>query len=108
MKEIKSMEEWEDVRSQSNKEPIFLMKHSSTCPISAAGYQEFDKFETDIPKYYLIVQKSRPVSQEVESELSVQHQSPQLLLLKDGEAVWHASHYDINSHKIKSAVEANV
>ena len=63
MKEIQSMEEWEYVRNQSKKEPVFLMKHSSTCPISAAGYREFDKFETDIPKYYLIVQRSRPLSQ---------------------------------------------
>ncbi|MFS0689510.1 bacillithiol system redox-active protein YtxJ [Sporosarcina sp. 179-K 8C2 HS] len=107
MKEIRSIEEWEQVRSQSNKEPVFLMKHSSTCPISAAGYREFDRFETEIPKYYLIVQRSRSLSNEIESDLSIQHESPQLFLLKDGEAAWHASHYKISQSNIKSAVEAN-
>lgn len=107
MKEIRSMEEWEHVRNQSKEEPVFLMKHSSTCPISAAGYREFDKFETDIPKYYLIVQRSRPLSNEVEGELGIQHQSPQLFLMKDGEAVWHESHYEISQSNIKSAIESN-
>lgn len=107
MKEIRSMEEWEAVLNQSKREPVFLMKHSSTCPISAAGYRVFNKFETDISKYYLIVQRSRPLSNEVASELGIRHESPQLFLLKDGEAVWHASHYKISEFNIKSAVEAN-
>ncbi|MFC5601841.1 bacillithiol system redox-active protein YtxJ [Sporosarcina koreensis] len=107
MKEIRSMEDWERVRDQSQNEPVFLMKHSATCPVSAAGYQVFEKYETDIPKYYLIVQRSRPLSNEVESELGIQHESPQLFLMKDGEAVWHASHYGISEFHIKSAVKAN-
>ncbi|WP_432362432.1 bacillithiol system redox-active protein YtxJ [Sporosarcina sp. UB5] len=107
MKEIQSMEEWEQVRNQSRKEPIFFMKHSSTCPVSVAGYRVFDKFETDIPKYYLIVQRSRALSNEVESKLGIRHESPQLLLIKGGEAVWHASHYGISQSNITSAVEAN-
>lgn len=107
MKEIRSMEEWEHVRNQSQNEPVFLMKHSSTCPISSAGYRVFERYETDIPKYYLIVQRSRSLSNEIESELGIQHESPQLFLMKDGEAAWHASHYKISEHNIKSAVEAN-
>lgn len=107
MKEIRTMEEWERVRDQSQNELVFLMKHSSTCPISAAGYQVFKQYETDIPKYYLIVQRSRPLSNEVESELGIQHESPQLFLMKDGEAAWNASHYGISELNIKSAVEAN-
>lgn len=107
MKEIRSMEDWEHVRSESEEGLVFLLKHSSTCPISAAGYREFERFETDIPKYYLIVQRSRALSNEIESELSIQHESPQLFLMKDGEAVWHASHYKISQSNIKTAVEAN-
>ncbi|MCG7343429.1 bacillithiol system redox-active protein YtxJ [Sporosarcina sp. ACRSL] len=107
MKEIHSMEEWESVRNESKTEPVFLMKHSSTCPISAAGYQEFNKLETDYQKYYLVVQNSRPLSSAVESDLGIRHESPQLFLLKDGEAVWHTSHHNINQSNIKSAVEAN-
>ncbi len=107
MKEIRSIEEWEEIRNQSKREPVFLMKHSSTCPISAAGYRAFAKFETEIPKYVLIVQRSRKLSNEVESELGIQHESPQLFLLKDGEAVWHASHSKISQRNMKSAVEAN-
>jgi bacillithiol system protein YtxJ len=107
VKEITSMEDWDHVWNQSKKEPVFLMKHSSTCPISAAGYRVFARFETDIPKYILIVQRSRRLSNEVGSILGIRHESPQLFLLKDGEAVWHASHYRISQSNIKSAIEAN-
>lgn len=107
MKEIKSIEEWESVIEQSKAESVFLLKHSSTCPVSAAGYHAFEKFETDIPKYFLVVQASRPLSNEVASDLGIRHESPQLFLLKDGKAVWNASHYSISKSKIELAVEAN-
>lgn len=105
MKKIQSSTELHSIIDRSNKEPVFLLKHSQTCSISAAGYRAFEGFDTDIPKYYLIVQTSRPLSNEVASALGIRHESPQLFLLKDGKAVWHASHYSISQSKIKSAVE---
>ncbi|MDW0116649.1 bacillithiol system redox-active protein YtxJ [Sporosarcina thermotolerans] len=106
MKKIQSITEWHSIIDQSKNEPVFLLKHSSTCSISAAGYRAFEGFDTDIPKYYLVVQTNRPLSSEVASGLGIRHESPQLFLLKDGKAVWHASHYSISQSKIKSAVEA--
>ncbi|MDN4606635.1 bacillithiol system redox-active protein YtxJ [Sporosarcina highlanderae] len=106
MKKIQSIAEWHSIVEQSENEPVFLLKHSSTCPISAAGYRAFEGFETRIPKYYLVVQTSRPLSNEVASDLGIRHESPQLFLLKDGKAAWHASHYSISHAKIKSAVHA--
>lgn len=105
MRKIHESHEWQEALEQSKDHPLFVMKHSSTCPISAAAYQEFDNLETDLPKHVLIVQDSRPVSNEIESDLGIQHASPQLFLLKDGKAVWQATHHAIRGSKIKQAIE---
>jgi bacillithiol system protein YtxJ len=105
VKELKAVNEWYDVLEQSRENPLFIFKHSTTCPVSAAAYFAFESSAVDVPKYFLKVQDSRPVSNEIESNLGIEHQSPQLFLLKDGKAVWQATHYSISGHQIKKAVE---
>lgn len=107
MKEIKTSQEWKAVLEKSSNTPQLVLKHSSTCPISAAAFQAFRTVETDVPKQYLVVQNSRPLSNEIEEELGIRHESPQLFLLKNGEAVWNASHYGISESKIQQAIEDN-
>lgn len=107
MKELVSIEEWNDVLEQSKKEPVLVLKHSTTCPISTHAYARIDGFETAIPKYFLKVRESRPVSNEIESALGVAHQSPQAFILKDGKAVYNASHTIISENGIRKALEQN-
>lgn len=104
MKEIQTNEEWQALREQSKEQPLFLLKHSTTCPISAAAYRAFDSVTTGLPKYFLKVQDSRPVSNAIESDLGIRHESPQLFLLKDGEAVWQATHSAVNESNIQKAI----
>jgi bacillithiol system protein YtxJ len=105
MKELKTVNEWYDVLEQSKENSVFVLKHSTTCPVSAAAYNAFESSVADVPKYFLKVQESRPVSNEIESNLGIEHQSPQLFLLKDGKAVWQATHYSISRPQIKKAME---
>jgi len=105
LKELLSVDEWNEVLEKSKEEPIFILKHSTTCPISTGAFARFDGFETDIPKYFLKVRESRPVSNEIESALDVLHQSPQLIMLKDGKSVWNASHTVITENEIKRGLK---
>ena len=105
MKEMQTSQEWKEVLEKSEETPQFVMKHSSTCPISTAAFGAFRNVETDVPKQYLVVQQSRPLSDEIEEELGIRHESPQLFLLKDGEAVWNASHHGISEPKIQQAIQ---
>ncbi len=106
MNKIQTIEQWHEVLEQSKHEPQLLLKHSATCPISASAYHALNDVETDVKKHYLIVQDSRFVSNEIESDLSEQHASPQLFLLKGGKVQWHATHYSITTMKIEKALEA--
>ncbi|REB07979.1 bacillithiol system redox-active protein YtxJ [Sporosarcina sp. BI001-red] len=107
MQELHTIEDWNRVVEQSNHhDPVLVIKHSTTCPISAAGYREFQSFETKIPKYCVIVQTSKDVSRKIDEDTGVKHESPQAILMKNGEVVWHAAHYDIQQSNLKKAVSA--
>ncbi|MGG0643945.1 bacillithiol system redox-active protein YtxJ [Sporosarcina gallistercoris] len=107
MQEIHTVDDWHRVVEMSNTEPVLVIKHSTTCPISAAGYREFQSFDTETPKYCVIVQTSRDISQKIAVDTGVRHESPQALLLKNGEVVWHAAHYDIQQSALEQAVNTN-
>lgn len=105
MKELQTSSDWKNVLEQSKETPVFVLKHSTTCPVSATAYREFDASVTAIQKYFLRIQDNRSVSDEIESDLGVRHESPQLFLLKDGKALWQATHYAISKSKINKALE---
>lgn len=107
MKELVSIEEWKEVLEQSKEAPILLLKHSTTCPISTHAYNRFEEYETDMPKYWLKVRESRPVSNEIEADLDVVHQSPQAFILNDGKQVWNASHTVIMASEIDRGLKEN-
>jgi bacillithiol system protein YtxJ len=107
MKEIIDESGLEAAVAMSEESPVFLFKHSTTCPISSAAYREVAEYEGavgGVDSVYLIkVIESRPVSNAVSARTGVTHQSPQLLLVDSGEVVWNASHYEISKEKMVSA-----
>lgn len=102
--EILTLQEWEEALKKSNDKPVLIFKHSTTCPVSAAAYKEFTSTETDVDSYLVKVIESRSVSNEIERKVGIQHKSPQIILLANEEAVWHASHWDITEANIGEAV----
>jgi bacillithiol system protein YtxJ len=84
---------------------FFIFKHSSTCPISSRADLVVDSIEFSVPVYKLIVQESRELSNQIAEEYGVKHESPQLILVKDGKAVWNKCHFDINENTVKKATE---
>jgi bacillithiol system protein YtxJ len=55
----------------------------------------------------LEVQTARELSREVASITGVRHETPQVIVLRDGKAVWNASHYDVNATSVSQALQAN-
>jgi bacillithiol system protein YtxJ len=55
----------------------------------------------------IVVQQSRDVSGEVEKRTGVRHETPQIIIVRNGEAVWDASHWAIKSDAVESAFLAN-
>lgn len=105
-KEVTSVGQWKDIVELSKQQPVIMFKHSTTCPISAYAYGEFTSYDAPVNTYLVKVIENRAVSNEIESDLGIRHESPQAFLIKDGQAIWNASHRKITSKEIKRAVES--
>ncbi len=88
-----------------------ILKHSTRCGASAHAWSEFQAFVRENPDvgvdcFRVLVVEDRPVSLAIADELRVTHESPQLILIRDGRAVWHTSHFGIRSAAILEALDA--
>lgn len=105
MKKINTVEEFNQVLADN--EAILFLKHSLTCPISQAGFEQYQQYTANNDKvhaYYLAVQEARPLSNYIAETYGVKHESPQALLFADDQVVWNASHYNITVEALKDAV----
>jgi bacillithiol system protein YtxJ len=83
-----------------------IFKHSSRCSISAAVRSDVERFaekHPHVPVHLVLVIEDRPVSSEVAARLGIRHESPQAILVRDGAAVWSASHFDITAASLAEA-----
>jgi len=96
----------------SREGPVLIFKHSCACGISAIALQTYNDFLADRSSgdgilYTLIeIQDARDVSTELARRTGVRHESPQAMLVRDGQAVWTASHWDISRESLGEALAA--
>jgi bacillithiol system protein YtxJ len=110
---ITTLEQIKTIAERSNTVPCMILKHSTTCSISAMAKARLEKkwdFEAaDIEPYYLDLLSFRPISREIGERFQVHHESPQVLLIHQGECVYDASHLDISVeelHEIQATLVA--
>jgi bacillithiol system protein YtxJ len=110
MKELKTATDLEAALTLSEEQPVLLFKHSTACPVSGSAYQRVQSYLQSAgdaaPQVYMVkVIEARPVSNEIAQRLQVTHQSPQMLLVQNRQAVWNASHGGIDGRAIDQALE---
>lgn len=84
-----------------------IYKHSPYCGLSAWAAKEIHRFmadHPDVPVYLVDVVRDRSVSSELESRLGIRHESPQVIVLRDGEARWNASHRGVSAGALAEQV----
>lgn len=103
-KKLSSEQELNDLLDSAS--PVWLLKHSSTCPVSSYAKQEFDAYinESGDPAGMIVVQDARPLSNHVADRFGIKHESPQAFLIVDGKVKWHASHGAILARDMKQAL----
>lgn len=97
---LNTLAQFDDIKEKSKTKTQVIFKHSTRCGISRMVLNQFvDAYnltEEDLDLYYLDLLEFREVSNEVAQVFQVIHQSPQLLIIKNGIVVVHASHGDVN------------
>ena len=97
--EISTAHDIEALIERSHTVPCLILKHSTTCPISSLAKNRLEKqwdiASSELEPYYLDLLRHRDVSNYIASAFGVRHESPQILVIKDGKCVQDASHLDI-------------
>lgn len=100
-KNLRSIEDLNKAQQDSHIKTVVLFKHSTRCSISRFVLKNFENTvtipEDEMDFYFLDLIEYRSVSNEIAERFNVIHQSPQLIILKKGEAVYDASHESIDA-----------
>lgn len=95
----------DEIISLSNSKPVLIFKHSTSCGISRMSLKtferEFDLKEAEISLYFLDLLSYRALSNEISEKFGVIHQSPQVLVIKNGKVIYNDSHHSISVNDIK-------
>ena len=99
----------QEIIRESFNQIIFIFKHSTWCNVSSLAKMRLEdnwarEFSTNTEIYLLDVFKQRDLSNEVASVFQVHHESPQILLIQDGECFHDASHFDITVEEIREVI----
>lgn len=98
---LTQVDQLKDIENKSKTKTQVIFKHSTRCGISRMVLKQFvasyNLTESDLDLYYLDLLNHRDVSNETGYKFQVMHESPQLLIVKNGVVVAHASHGAINS-----------
>ena len=103
--EIDDRSALESLLTDSKQKPVIVFKHSNACSISSRAYREMEKVEAEVN--ILVVQSAREVSRELANLTGVRHETPQVIVLRDGKAVWNASHFDVQAGAVAEALESH-
>lgn len=109
-REITTVEEWNQAIEGTEKQPLVILKHSTTCPVSASALEEYEEYLLKQPNHdveYLLVKviESRPVSNKIAEDLSVKHESPQIIYVKNKFAEWNASHWAVTAKHMTAVLD---
>lgn len=91
-----------EVRNLSKIKTQVIFKHSTRCSISSMAKSRLERGTApeNIDFYYLDLIKHRNISQKVAEEFNVSHESPQILMIKNGECTYDESHSGITMNEI--------
>ncbi len=108
---LESADQIQTLIEESFEQPVIIFKHSTRCSISRASLDRLERNwkETELPAhkiYFLDLLAHRNISNDVAETFQVEHESPQVILIQQGKAVYAKSHFEIDYINIKNALRA--
>lgn len=111
LKELLTNDDCNQMWEESKEKPVLLFKQNTACPISAGAFSRFNAFlestAEGIHAYFVKVRETREISNVIEEKTGVEHQSPQIILIKNNEVLWHTSHEEITEDSIDQALKSS-
>jgi bacillithiol system protein YtxJ len=103
---LEYIEQLSVLQNDSYEKPIVILKHSTRCSISVMALGRLDRsiFPTTATFYLLDLLKNRDISNELANKFEVVHESPQILVIKNGECIYDESHMGITMQAIEEVL----
>lgn len=105
-KNITDLAQISQIQNQEGYSLIF--KHSTRCSVSSMAKRRFEMDWEAIPEntslYFLDLISYRDLSAQIAETFQVHHESPQILLIKDGDCILDASHSDISAEEVAEMI----
>ena len=101
--ELTDLGQLNEIIATSNEKPVAIFKHSTRCSVSRMALKQFEnEFDSadKVTPYFLDLIAHRLISNAIAEQFGVTHQSPQLILIKDGKAIYNVSHSDIDAEEL--------
>ena len=106
---LTTVQQLEEIKERSKQKPQVIFKHSTRCSISSMAKSRLER--SNVPDgadfYYLDLISNRPLSARIAEDFKVHHESPQVLVISNGECVYDESHYGIHMDEIKDQLAVN-
>jgi bacillithiol system protein YtxJ len=105
--ELTDLGQLNEIIAASNEKPVAIFKHSTRCSVSRMALKQFEnEFNSSdkVTPYFLDLIAHRDISNEIANRFGVTHQSPQLILIKEGKAIYNVSHSDIDAEELGTKV----
>jgi bacillithiol system protein YtxJ len=103
---LQEMGQLDEIVTRSHQNLQVIFKHSTRCSISSMALHRLERDEAPLGAdfYYLDLLSYRPISSAIAERFQVQHESPQIIVFKNGEVVYDESHMAIQMQEIASLV----
>lgn len=98
---LESVSQLENLIEESKKMPVLIFKHSTSCSISSMAYDRLQRNwksedSAKLSPYYLDLINFRQISNQIAEQFGVPHESPQVIMVRDGKAIYDNSHMGIS------------
>lgn len=103
--ELSKTETLDEIDFLSGQKPVVIFKHSTRCSISSGALDRLQRHYKDqdgekFTWYFLDLLRYREVSNAISQRYGVPHESPQVLIIRNGKSIYDASHFDIRYDEV--------
>lgn len=106
---LENSSQLEEIKRISAEKPVLIFKHSTRCSISSMAFDRLSRNwkQEDAEKvtpFFLDLIRFRNISDQISNDFGIYHQSPQVILVKEGKAIYDNSHMGISYPDIMSRI----
>ena len=108
---LRSVDQIENIRAESKVNPVLIFKHSTRCNISRTSLDRLERNWNEeemanVSLYFLDLLSYRDISARIVEEFGVEHESPQVIIIRDERPTYDRSHFEIDYQQIREAIKS--